>query len=91
MKRIYVMAAAVPALALFAAAQDAPRKTVLRQDIDDTMQSKLKAELDAAMGQMKIVSLSGAAMGPTVKGGALFGRGSLGEQPGACGWHPYPQ
>ena len=61
------MAAAVPALALVAAAQDLPRR-VVRTDVDGAVQAKLKAEMDAAMDQMKVVSLSGAAMGPTVKG-----------------------
>src|ERR1039457_3294181 len=71
MKRLYMMAAAVPLLSLVAAAQDVPRRVVNRQEIDDAMQQaqqKVKAEMDAVMGQMKVVSLSGAAMGPTVKG-----------------------
>lgn len=71
MKRLYMMAAAVPLLSLVAAAQDVPRRVVNRQENDDAVQQvqqKVKAEMDAVMGQMKVVSLSGAAMGPTVKG-----------------------
>ncbi len=67
MKHFLKIAAAVPALALVATAQDTPRRTI-RTDVDATVQAKLKAELDSAMDQMKVVSLSGAAMGPTVKG-----------------------
>jgi hypothetical protein len=67
MKRLYVMAA-VPLLTLVAAAQAPPPRVVNRQEIDDTVNQKLKAEMDVVMGQMKVVSLSGAAMGPTVKG-----------------------
>jgi hypothetical protein len=67
MNNFFRMAAAVPVLALVASAQDAPRR-VLRTDIDATTQAKLKAEMDAAMDQMKVVSFTGAAMGPTVKG-----------------------
>ncbi|HLK62400.1 MAG TPA: hypothetical protein VKU19_03115 [Bryobacteraceae bacterium] len=58
MKRLFVMAAAVPVLSLVAAAQDEPQQHM----------AKMKAELDAVMGQMKVVGLSGAAMGATVKG-----------------------
>src|SRR5579871_6320884 len=58
MKRLFVMAAAVPVLSLVAAAQDEPQQHM----------AKMKAELDAVMGQMKVVGLSGAAMGAAVKG-----------------------
>src|SRR5882724_10088461 len=58
MKRLYLMAAAVPLLALVAAAQD---------DATERM-AKVKAELDSVMGQMMVIGLSGAAMGRTVKG-----------------------
>ncbi len=57
-KRLFVMAAAVPFLALVAAAQDDPSE----------LRAKLKAEMDSVMTNMKVVGLSGAAMGPTVKG-----------------------
>jgi len=57
-KRLYVMAAAVPFLALVAAAQDDSSE----------LRAKLKAEMDSVMTNMKVVGLSGAAMGPTVKG-----------------------
>jgi len=60
-----MMAAAVPMLVMAAAAQDA--ETLRRREVE-MMQTKLKAELDSAMGQMRVVGLSGAAMGPTVKG-----------------------
>jgi len=72
MKRTYVMAAAVPLLAMVAAAQDVPRRhypdpqQVVQDDLS-LQRERLKAELDA-MGQMKVISLSGAAMGATVKG-----------------------
>jgi hypothetical protein len=58
MKRLYVMVAALPLLALVAAGQDDP----------ENLRAKLKAELDSAMSNMKVIGLSGAAMGPTVKG-----------------------
>jgi len=71
MKRLYMMAAAVPLMALVAAAQDVPRRVTISQDTPDSaaIRDKLKAELDAVMSdQMKVIGLSGAAMGPTVKG-----------------------
>lgn len=69
MKRLYVMAAAVPLLALVAAAQDAPRRVIVRQDMqDDVAAQKMRAEFDAGTVQMKVIGLSGAAMGATVKG-----------------------
>jgi len=71
MKRIYLMIAAVPLVALVAAAQDVQRRVVLSQDTPDgaALRDKLKSELDAVMAsQMKVIGLSGAAMGPTVKG-----------------------
>ncbi|HEV3202389.1 MAG TPA: hypothetical protein VGZ73_31045, partial [Bryobacteraceae bacterium] len=66
MKRLYVMAAAVSLLALVAAAQD----DVVRQRLaaQEDAAKKLKAEFDAVASQMKVISLSGAAMGSTVKG-----------------------
>jgi hypothetical protein len=68
LKRLYVMAAAIPVLALVLAAQDDVVRQKLAAAQEDLARAKLKAELDAAMGQMKVISLSGAAMGPTVKG-----------------------
>jgi hypothetical protein len=66
MKRLYVMVAAVPLLALVAAAQD----DVIRQKQaqEDLAKQKMRAEFEAVAGQMKVIGLSGAAMGPTVKG-----------------------
>jgi hypothetical protein len=53
-----MLAAAIPLLALAAAAQDNAEERA----------AKVKAELGAVMDQMKVIGLSGAAMGPTVKG-----------------------
>jgi hypothetical protein len=58
MKQLYVMVAALPLLALVAAGQDDP----------ESLRAKFKAELDSAMSNMKVIGLSGAAMGATVKG-----------------------
>ena len=66
MKRLYAMAAAVPLLVMVAAAQDVPRRHVEGDPSQDG--AKMKAELDAMMTQMKVVGLSGAAMGALVKG-----------------------
>jgi len=68
MKRLYVLAAAVPLLALLAAAQEVSRRATPQEADLGQMRDKLKAELDAAIGQMKVIGLSGAAMGATVKG-----------------------
>jgi len=65
MKRLYVMAAAVPLLVQVAEEQDdvMRQKLMAAQDMQ-----KMKAELEALAGQMKVIGLSGAAMGQTVKG-----------------------
>ncbi|MBZ5618882.1 MAG: hypothetical protein LAQ69_09195 [Acidobacteriia bacterium] len=65
MKRLYVMAAAVPLLALLAVAQDdaAAQKMKAMEQLQ-----KVKAEFDAVASQMKVIGIAGAAMGPTVKG-----------------------
>jgi len=69
MKRLYVMAAAIPLLAMVAAAQDdALRQQKLMAVQEDLAKQKLKAEFDAVASQMKVIGLSGTAMGPTVKG-----------------------
>lgn len=62
MKRLYVLTVAVPALALFAAAQD-PAETKVRANLD-----KMRAEMEKVVAQSKVIGLAGGAMGATVKG-----------------------
>jgi len=59
MKRIYIMAAGFPLLALVAMAQDDPAR----------LQEMMKADVEKLLvSQAKIIGIAGAAMGPTVKG-----------------------
>ena len=64
MKRFYMLLMAVPVLAMVAAAQDETERMTKEAE----RLAKMKAELDSAMGQMKVIGLSGAAMGAPVKG-----------------------
>ena len=56
MKRLYVMAAAVPLLALLAVAQDdaAAQKMKAMEQLQ-----KVKAEFDAVASQMKVIGIAG--------------------------------
>jgi hypothetical protein len=53
---------------MVAAAQDVPRPSQPEVQALEDAAKKLKAEFDSVAGQMKVISLSGAAMGATVKG-----------------------
>src|ERR1700687_2470945 len=59
MKPLYMLAAAVPMLALVAAAQP-PQ--------DDLAMQKMKAEMESMVAQSKVIGLRGTVMGSTVKG-----------------------
>jgi hypothetical protein len=65
MKRLYMMATAIPLLALVAAAQDDPKKYKLaaEQEMDQRM-----ADLQKMVAASKVIGMAGAAMGPIVKG-----------------------